>query len=223
MNQMRKPKHFNKTLLWDYLVRLKFKRMSTRWEKEHRSNLTTKANNFNPDLVTVGDYSYGPIELITHGNDHKLHIGSFVSIGPDVRFMLEVEHPLNHLSTYPFRARLLGGEEPMAKGDIYVESDVWLSGGVTVLSGVRIGQGAVIGAGAVVVKDVPPYSVVGGVPSRVIRYRFEKEVIEFLLTLDYDRLDAETALAHMDELYKPIDKMPLDDIKKLYEWFPKKA
>ncbi|MBO4395450.1 MAG: CatB-related O-acetyltransferase [Eubacterium sp.] len=137
--------------------------------------------------------------------------------------MLEVEHPLNHLSTYPFRARLLGGEEPMAKGDIYVESDVWLSGGVTVLSGVRIGQGAVIGAGAVVVKDVPPYSVVGGVPSRVIRYRFEKEVIEFLLTLDYDRLDAETALAHMDELYKPIDKMPLDDIKKLYEWFPKKA
>lgn len=211
-----------KTLLWDYLLRLKYKRDSLRWERANSHNLTTKANNFNPNVVRVGHHSYGPIFVDTHGDTAKLKIGNYVSIGPDVKFLLEVEHHLDHLSTYPFKARLIGGEEPLSKGDIRVGDDVWIGSGVTILSGVRIGQGAVIASGAVVSGDIPPYAIAGGVPAKVIRYRFSKPVIRFLRTLDYGKLDSETAKKHMNDLYLPIEEMSLDEVKKMYEWFPKK-
>ena len=103
-----------------------------------------------------------------------------------------------------------------------VDDDVWIGYGVIVMSGVHIGQGAVIAAGAVVTKDVPPYAIVGGVPSKVIKYRFNQSIIGFLLTLDYEKLDTELVQSHIDELYSPIDGMELDDIKEVYRWFPKK-
>ncbi len=212
-----------KTLLWDYLLRLKFKIMSIIWERENNNNFTKKANNFRHEIVTVGNYSYGPINVITYGNSAKLKIGSFVSIGPDVRFLLEVEHILNHLSTYPYKARLLNIEEPMAKGNIIIKDDVWIGCSVIILSGVTIGQGAVIAAGAVVTSDIPPYAVVGGVPAKVIRYRFEQNINEFMLTLDYNKLNKELIKTHIDDFYKPIDNLELDEIEKLYSWFPKKG
>ena len=63
-------------------------------------------------------------------------------------------------------------EQPLtSKGDIVIEDDVWLGINVSVMDGVTIGQGAIVGAGAVVTKDIPPYSISGGVPARVLRYR----------------------------------------------------
>ncbi|MCI5188989.1 MAG: antibiotic acetyltransferase, partial [Candidatus Electrothrix sp. AS4_5] len=70
--------------------------------------------------------------------------------------------------------------KPKTKGDIRVGHDVWIGTGVIILSGVVIGNGAVIGAGSVVVKDVPPYAIVGGNPAKIIRYRFSPEQIEAL-------------------------------------------
>ena len=213
------PEH---SLLWEYFRHCKQNRMAAQWRKANAHNLTHIVNRFDQSLVTVGKKSYGPIELITWGNTAKLRIGSFVSMANGVRFLLEVEHPTNRLSTYPFKARMHGEEEPMAKGDIIVEDDVWLGCDVTVLSGVRIGQGAVAATGAIITKDVPPYTIVGGVPAKAIRKRFSDDVIDYLTTLDYSRLGDDMIEAHMAELYEPMDGYTRADLEKRFSWFPKK-
>lgn len=70
-----------------------------------------------------------------------------------------------------------------------IKDDVWLGYGVTVLSGVTIGQGAVVGARALVTKDLEPYGIYGGVPAKLIRYRFSKDIREKLLSIDLKRVD----------------------------------
>ena len=210
------------SLLWEFFRHCKQNRMAAQWRKANVHNLTHIVNRFDQSLVTVGKKTYGPIELVTWGNTAKLKIGSFVSMANGVRFLLEVEHPLNRLSTYPFKARMHGEEEPLAKGDIIVEDDVWLGCDVTVLSGVRIGQGAAVATGAIVTKDVPPYTIVGGIPAKPIRKRFEDDAIDYLLTLDYDQLTDESIEAHMQELYEPIDGLNRQELEKRFSWFPKK-
>ena len=79
-----------------------------------------------------------------------------------------------------------------------------------------------IAAGAVVSQSVPPYAIVGGVPAKVIKYRFSQPVIDYLLTLDYSSLTEEMIKAHVDDLYKSIDGMSLDEVRTLFSWFPKK-
>ena len=84
------------------------------------------------------------------------------------------------------------------------------------MSGVHIGQGAIVAAGAVLTKDVPPYAIVGGVPAKIIKYRFPETTIEELSELDYSRLDLDQIKAHIDELY-----LPFSDVSDL-SWFPRK-
>lgn len=74
------------------------------------------------------------------------------------------------------------------KGNIDVEDDVWIGLNATICAGVHIGQGAVIAAGAVVTDNVPPYAIVGGVPAKIIKYRFTKELIQELLQIRRARL-----------------------------------
>ena len=114
------------------------------------------------------------------------------------------------------------GYEGVSKGDIHLDDDVWIGYGATILSGVHIGQGAVIAAGAVVTRDVPPYAVAGGVPAKVIEYRFNEEIISFLLTLDYSKLDSKLITEHLDDLYVSIDELSLSDLEMKFKWFPKK-
>lgn len=179
---------------------------------------------FDMGLVSVGKSSYGELNVTTFSDRHRLIIGNYVSIAQHVTFLLDVEHRLDCISTYPFKVKIAESErqEAFAKGDIVVDDDGWIGYGATVMSGVHIGQGAVVAAGAVVTKDVPPYAIVGGVPAKVIKYRFSQSIIGFLLTLDYEKLDAELVQSHIDELYSSIDEMELEDIKEVYDWFPKK-
>ena len=193
-----------------------------KWTKS--GNTTIPMTVFEPALVSVGKWSYGELNVVTFNGNSRLRIGSFVSIAQNVTFLLDVEHNINTVSTYPFRTKILmpGTNEATSKGDIVVEDDAWIGYGSTIMSGVHIGQGAVVAAGAVVTKDVPPYSIVGGVPARLIRPRFEEPVVSYLCQLDYSSLSEQMIQEHVDDLYKPLDDLELSDVEQLYDWFPKK-
>lgn len=127
-------------------------------------------------------------------NHDRLVIGRFCSIACGAKFLFNsANHAMGSLSTYPFplffqewgleKSRV--AEAWDNKGDIVAGSDVWIGYEAVILAGVTIGDGAVIGARAVVTKDVPPYTIVGGVPARAIRRRFPEETVEELLRLKW--------------------------------------
>ena len=181
-------------------------------------------NFFDISNVSVGNNTYGYLNVISFNNTTHLKIGSYVSIAENVSFLLDVEHHTNFLSTYPFKVKLLHDckFESFSKGDIVIEDDVWIGYGAIILSGVTIGKGSVISSGSVVTKDVEPYSVVGGVPAKEIKKRFSKDIIDYLLTLDFSRLQESDVRKKIDLFYESISTDELDIIKKNFEWFPKK-
>ena len=188
-----------------------------RWREKNRFNTTIAINLFDIDSVIIGKNTYGGIAVLNYNDFYKLTIGNFCSIATDVMFILDADHYTNHISTFPFKVKLLGEkQEGVSKGDIIVDDDVWIGYGATIMSGVHIGQGAVVAAGAVVTKDVPPYAIVGGVPAKVIKYRFEPVMIEELLKVDYSKLTKEDIEKHIDDLYTE-----LKDPRQL-DWMPKK-
>jgi len=144
------------------------------------------------EQVQFGMYTYGHPRIYSWDKDTKLVIGKFSSIADDVVFLLGGEHRTDWTSTFPFRestefkefSREVHGH-PATKGDIQVGNDVWIGHGVTVLSGVAIGDGAVVASGSVVTSDIPPYSIYGGNPSRLIRTRFSSEIVEALLRISW--------------------------------------
>ena len=204
-----------------YKVKLKFFQM--KWKKDNPYNQTVPTCAFLSQLVSVGQGTYGGLNVLTYDEKTRLAIGHYCSIGPGVAFIPSADHYLNHISTYPFLVKTLGKDfEGVSKGDIIIDDDVWIGYGATILSGVHIGQGAVIAAGAVVTKDVPPYAVVAGVPAKVIKYRFRQEVIDYLLTFNYQKLDQELVREHIQDLYLPMDQLSMEEIRERYAWFPKK-
>lgn len=194
------------------------------WRKFNRHNSTVVSSSFKLSSVSVGNYTYGALNVVDSNPISKLRIGSFCSIAPNVTFILNSDHYINHLSSFPFKVKCLGDLEPEAisYGDIVIDDDVWIGFGCTVLSGVHIGQGAIIAAGAVVTKDVSPYAVVGGIPAKVLHYRFSIDVIDYLLSLDYSSLTRNVVEEHIEDLYKKLENVPLQNIKLMFSWFPKK-
>ena len=123
-------------------------------------------------------------------NRDRLVMGKFCSIACGAKFLFtSAHHTQQSLSTYPFPIFFEEwGLEKQAvttawdnKGDIILGNDVWVGYQAVILSGVTIGDGAIIGARAVVTRDVPPYTIVGGVPAKEIRKRFSDDVIATLL------------------------------------------
>jgi len=155
----------------------------------------------NPNIV-VGDYTmyndfaadptqFEKNNVLYHYpiNNDRLIIGRFCSIACGAKFLFaSANHKLQSLSTYPFPIFFeewdLDRKDVRAawdnKGDIVIGSDVWIGYEAVIMGGVHIGDGAIIAAKAVVTKDVAPYTVVGGVPAKQIRKRFDEETIRTL-------------------------------------------
>ncbi|MCI8497705.1 MAG: CatB-related O-acetyltransferase [Clostridiales bacterium] len=155
--------------------------------------------------ITVGDYTMyhdfvnDPVNFERNNvlyhypvNHDKLIIGKFCSIACGVKFLFNsANHTMTSLSTYPFP--LFFEEWGLEKknvteswdnrGDIIIGNDVWIGFEAVILAGVTIGDGAIIGTRAVVTKDVPPYTIVGGVPAKTIRKRFDDAAITKLLKM----------------------------------------
>jgi acetyltransferase-like isoleucine patch superfamily enzyme len=190
-------------------------RFKDAWRKANPNNSTVPQNRFPMSVAEVGDYTYGPIHLVYGGGGGHLKIGRFCSIGPNVTFVVGDEHPLDRLSTFPFDVMTLGAGEPEAigRGGVVLGDDVWIGYGATVLDGVNIGRGAVIAAGAVVTHDVPPYAIAGGVPARVIRKRFDEDMIDRLMRIDYSLLGEGEIRELHDLLYSPLDEETLGKLE----------
>lgn len=127
-------------------------------------------------------------------NQDKLKIGKFCSIACGVKFLFNsANHTMSSLSTYPFPLFYeewgLSKKDVMKswdnKGNIIIGHDVWIGFEAIILAGVTIGDGAIIGARSVVTKDVPPYTIVAGVPARIVRKRFDEAVIIKLLEMKW--------------------------------------
>jgi acetyltransferase-like isoleucine patch superfamily enzyme len=138
--------------------------------------------------VSLGKYTYGVPRIDSYRNsERKVTIGSYCSIGPDVRIITGGIHPPDWVSTYPIRDYM--GVDipydglPTSNGDIVIGNDVWIGTGATILSGVTIGHGAIIAAGSMVTKDIPPYAIAGGIPAQVLKYRFDENQIRSLLEI----------------------------------------
>ena len=127
-------------------------------------------------------------------NRDRLIMGKFCSIACGAKFLFtSANHTMQSLSTYPFPIFFEEWGLDVKniadawdnKGDIVIGNDVWIGYEAVILSGVTIGDGAIIGARSVVTKDIPPYTIVGGVPARQIRRRFSEETIAALLELKW--------------------------------------
>ena len=127
-------------------------------------------------------------------NHDKLQIGKFCSVACGAKFLFNsANHTLYSLSTYPFPLFFeeWGLEKKDVtnawdnKGDIVISNDVWIGYEAVILAGVTIGDGAIIGTRAVVTKNVPPYTIVGGVPAKLIKKRFSEETISTLLEIQW--------------------------------------
>ncbi len=153
---------------------------------------------FTPN-VTVGRHTYGVKKRTVFSerslNQPPVTIGNFCSIAAGVVILANADHPTHLPSIFPFRSAMYpkdrrpGKDSPnpdvVSRGPVNIGHDVWIGANAIVLSGVSIGTGSVIGAGAVVTKDVPPYAIAVGNPARVVRYRFEQDVIEQLLRSEW--------------------------------------
>lgn len=156
----------------------------------------------NPNII-VGDYTYyDDFETVDNFEKNvkylfdfvgdQLIIGKFCMIASDVKFIMNgANHLSDAISAYPFAVFGEGWSDAMEgksypyKGNTVVGNDVWIGYNATIMGGVTIGDGAIIAANATVVKDVAPYSIVGGNPAKEIRKRFSEEEIEKLLELKW--------------------------------------
>ncbi len=164
---------------------------------------------------SIGRYSY----ISYNSKVVKTDIGNFCSISYNV-FIGDDEHPINWVSSSPVfqnvkhsgsSIRFANHEVPEHKRT-KIGNDVWIGQGATIKSGVTIGNGAVIGGGAVVTKDVPPYAVVGGIPAKIIKMRFDDKTISELQDSKWWLMD--------DELLTqlgPYIKDPKEFIKQIHK------
>lgn len=176
-------------------------------------NVITRPN------IIVGDYTYyddinGADKFEDHITHHyeflgdKLIIGKFCQIAKGIEFIMNgANHCMNRITTYPFnimgecweRATPKLQDLPL-KGDTIIGNDVWIGQNVTIMPGVHIGDGAIIGANSVVAKDIPAYHIAVGNPCRIIKKRFEDELIEYLEKIQWWNWEDEKIFNNLENI-----------------------
>jgi len=168
----------------------------------------------------MDEYSYGNPKILSWTDKYSVSIGKFCSIASGVIIIVDGNHRVDWISTYPFGELIKeipkNPGHPVGKGDIVIGNDVWIGTNVIILPGVRIGDGAVVGAGSVVTKDVLDYEIVAGNPIKHIRYRFIPEEIEILKSIKWWNWPEEMIIKHADILQSGNIK-ELDRLNKNYK------
>lgn len=212
-------KYWKYLKVWNYIEELaiiiwgtvKLAECQSMWRKLNQHNTTQLGRPFPIDKVHVGDYTYGPLNVVSFGNEfERLEIGNYCSIAGETKFLLSGEHDYRRISTFPFSKVILKrAPEAICKGPIIVEDGVWIGYGCIILSGVRIGAGAVIGAGSVVAKDIPPFAIFAG--GRIIGYRFNETITEKLQKFSFPMMSKEEIAEVIDILESHVDDENVDD------------
>jgi acetyltransferase-like isoleucine patch superfamily enzyme len=165
--------------------------------KKHGTHFIFDPNGFyNFENIEVGDYvSLGDGATLLC-SESKIRIGNKVMFGPNVT-VVGGDHNTSLLGKYMYD---IHDKNPEDDQDVIFEDDVWVGSGAIVLKGVTVGRGSIIAAGALVNKNVQPYSIVGGIPAKMISRRF----------------DVETILNHEELLYPPEKRLSRSILEKIY-------
>lgn len=173
--------------------------------------------------VTVGNNTFHNGNLMIRGRG-KVHIGSYCALGKFISIITE-NHDTNFASIQGFfyqenfmdvhpGDKVLNNKNKI-KGPTNIGNDVWIGDHVIILSGVQIGDGACIAAGSVVTKNVADYAIVGGVPAKLIKYRFKADVIEWLSSIQWWNWREEQRKANKEFFYSDLNKTSLEALKKM--------
>ena len=142
--------------------------------------------------ITLGTLSSIAPDCIMHFPNYQITVGNYSGVARRVTFLCggPIDHACMHhptVSTFRFRSHYPNSNYPIGKdrGPIIIGSDCLIGTEAMIFGGVTIGHGSIVGARAVITKDVPPFSIVAGNPAKIIRYRFEKNVIDQLLKIEW--------------------------------------
>ena len=182
----------------------------------------------NPNII-VGDFTYfGDVDFEKHVTHHydfigdKLIIGKFCQIASGVEFIMNgANHQINAVSTFPFyifegwEQKVPPLSEMPLKGDTVVGNDVWIGQNATILPGVHINDGAIVGLNSVVASDIPAYTIVAGNPAKIIRKRFDDELVSLMLKFRWWDLS-------IDEINSLIPILTCSNLEKVKNFLKKR-
>ena len=176
----------------------------------------------------MGKYSYSRenIEVLAWGEKADLAVGAFTSIAKGCKCFLGGNHRTTWGTTYPFglihpnifkNTNIETSKYSLTNGSINIGNDVWIGLNVTIMSGVHIGDGAVIAANSHVVRDVEAYSIYGGNPAKLIKYRFSEEIIREMLSLEWWRYEDKQINKIIPELQNEMTMYRIKKIKDMLD------
>ncbi|MDR0903370.1 MAG: CatB-related O-acetyltransferase [Ruminococcus sp.] len=172
---------------------------TNKYDQHYISKLTDSSATV---AVTVGRDSYIVHMHLSTAEPFNFHVGRHCLIAHQTNVLLNVGHNWGAVATGELSAL---AENPIPqKGQLIIQNDVWIGFGATIMGGVKIGNGAVIAANSHVVKDVPPYAIVGGNPAKVIKYRFTEDQIKELQKIAWWDWDNEKIKACKADFSLPI-------------------
>lgn len=192
-----------KEYICNYLLKKKYAKAKNcifKYGATINKNTEFEGYNLLDEGTKVTNSKFGYASYIGYNSRMSLcNVGKYTSIGPMFSSVIGT-HPTSQFVsshpafyslakqtgfTYASKQMFCEIENKFNGYDVLIGNDVWIGANVTVIGGISIGDGAIVAAGAVVTKDVPPYAIVGGVPAKIIRYRFDEDDIEFLINLKW--------------------------------------